>query len=200
MPLGLLAEMRTRRASRAVCRRGSLAVGHSQPNVPRWTDGCECLLVVLCPVRGRYRLLKSCKSQRGVLRRSLRSAPRAVRDGRRGVIKTGFVSRRSCSLSLFARLLCVSIRPASLSSPSISREYSRGRDASRRHGLKSPASGLYRHKLFQTRLLEGRRASQRSGRGRRHGRNAKESAMAQDFSGPNQRDGLLRAFSIGPRR
>ena len=111
------------------------------------------------------------------------------------------VSRQQLSsLSFFARLLCVSIRPASLSSPSISREYSRGRDASRRHGLKSPASGLYRHKLFQTRLLEGRRASQRSGRGRRHGRNAKESAMAQDFSGPNQPDGLLRALSIEPRR
>ena len=34
LPLGLLAEMRTRQASGVVCRRGSLAVGHSQPNVP----------------------------------------------------------------------------------------------------------------------------------------------------------------------
>ena len=34
VPLGLIAEMRTRQASGVVCRRGSLAVGHSQPNVP----------------------------------------------------------------------------------------------------------------------------------------------------------------------
>ena len=33
-----------------VCRRGSLAVGHSQPNVPQWTDGCELLASVLTPL------------------------------------------------------------------------------------------------------------------------------------------------------
>ena len=50
LPLGLLAEMRTRRASGVVCRRGSLAVGHSQPDVPRWTDACEKLASGLMPL------------------------------------------------------------------------------------------------------------------------------------------------------
>ena len=47
LPLGLLAEMRTRRASGVVCRRGSLAVCQSPPNVLRWTDACEMLASVL---------------------------------------------------------------------------------------------------------------------------------------------------------
>ena len=50
LPLGLLAEMRTRQASGVVCRRGSLAVGHSQPNVPQWTDACEMLASILTPL------------------------------------------------------------------------------------------------------------------------------------------------------
>ena len=33
-----------------VCGRGTPALGHSQPNVPRWTDACEMLASVLTPL------------------------------------------------------------------------------------------------------------------------------------------------------
>ena len=71
-----------------------------------WLGGvCSCQWV---PVRGRHRLLESCKSQRDVRRRGLRSASRAVRSGWTSPIKTGCVSSPklyACSTAHVSRLL-----------------------------------------------------------------------------------------------